>query len=98
MKKVFELSLDNTQKDIFSVQRIVFNHAQKAVIKEACGVAFDLWESRETGFEGEMPFLIGWAAVGTTTTCCPCGCGAPCGKLLLHLNTPEGIVRFTFIK
>ncbi len=97
MNKTSEVPLENEQLDGLP-HRILFTADQRAAIKNACGVAYDLWESRQTGFEKEMPFLIGWAAIGKRTDCCPCHCGAPCGLLLLHRDTPKGMARFTLIE
>lgn len=97
MSKTFEVSLESEQQAGLP-HRILFTADQRAAIKNACGVAYNLWESRKTGFEKEIPFLIGWAAIGNTTNCCPCSCGAPCGLLLLHRDTPKGVARFTLIE
>lgn len=89
MSKRSDIPLDKKQQAASSLGRIVFTDAQRAMIKKACGVPYALWESRKTGLEAQMPFLIGWAAEGGTTTCCPCGCSAGCGLVLRHLDVPR---------
>jgi hypothetical protein len=57
----------------------------------------DEWEPRRTGLEAQIPFLVGWAVAGDTTTCCPCGYSSGCGLVLQHLNVPKGVARFTLV-
>ena len=98
MNKTFDIPLDRKQQTASALHRIRFTDAQRAIIKKACGASYTLWESRKTGMEAQMPFLIGWSTEGGTTTCCPCGCSSGCGLVLWHLDVPKDIARFTLIK
>ena len=97
MNKTFDIPLKKTQQTASSLGEIVFTEAQRKIVKKACGVPYARWKPRKTGLEGRMPFLIGWAAQGGTTTCCPCGCSAGCGLVLRDLEAPKGVARFTLV-
>ena len=97
MNKTFDIPLEKTQQTASSLGEIVFTEAQRKIVKKACGVPYARWKPRKTGLEGRMPFLIGWAAQGGTTTCCPCGCSAGCGLVLRDLEAPKGVARFTLV-
>lgn len=97
MSKTFDIPLGKAQQTVSARSRIAFTVAQQAAIKKACGVSYSLWEPRRTGLEAQMPFMIGWAVAGSTTTCCPCGCSAGCGLVLRHLDVPKDIARFTLV-